>query len=180
MMRRNRMPPTAANQRGAALLVSLVVLLTMTVLGVTASRTGFVQERMAGNVRNKALAFEAAETALRDGEQWLDNLLGGTRPAPVDPATCGSPPCDVLTLDSLDPMASSTWSGNDVRTGVQLAERAAPYQFYIEREQVVRESMVRGQSTDERAQIFYEVHGRGVGGDQTAVSILRSTYVLRF
>ncbi len=181
MRMRETMPKRpAANERGAALLVSLVVLLTMTVLGVTASRTGFVQERMAGNMRNKALAFEAAETALRQGESWLDNQLGGAQPTPVSPSSCASPPCNVLTQNSLDPMADATWSGNDVRTGQQLAERAQPYRFYVERQQVVRESMVMGKSTDERAQVFYEVYAQAVGSDTSAVSILRSSYVLRF
>lgn len=59
-------------QRGAALLIALVLLLVLTILGVTAMQTTTMQERMAGNLRDRAVAFEAAEAALREGEEYLE------------------------------------------------------------------------------------------------------------
>src|SRR5688500_4573119 len=58
-------------ERGAALIVALVMLLIMTVLGVTAARNTNLQERMAGNLRDNNLAFQSAERALREGETFL-------------------------------------------------------------------------------------------------------------
>ena len=49
----------------------MVMLLAMTVLGVTAMRNTTLQERMAGNLRDSNLAFQAAERALREGEKFL-------------------------------------------------------------------------------------------------------------
>ena len=172
---------TGDRQTGAALIVSLVMLLAMTLLAVTAARTTTLQERMAGNLRNKSIAFEVAETTLRQGEEWVDDQIGGEKPQPVAPASCGAPPCDVLTNGSLDPMATATWNpGTDVQTGPTLANAAAASQYYIEEQQVVRDALNVGQSTDENARIYYRISVRAVGGNATAVSVLRSTYAARF
>jgi type IV pilus assembly protein PilX len=49
----------------------MIFLLLMTLLGTTAMRGSSMQERMAGNARDWNLAFQAAEAALREGEQFL-------------------------------------------------------------------------------------------------------------
>ena len=59
------------SQRGAILIVSLLLLLVMTLIGVTAVSTTTLQEKMAGNNRQRQLAFQAAGAALRDAETWL-------------------------------------------------------------------------------------------------------------
>jgi type IV pilus assembly protein PilX len=58
-------------QCGSVLAIALIFLLLMTLLGVTAMRTTTMQERMAGNVRDRNLAFQAAEVALREGERFI-------------------------------------------------------------------------------------------------------------
>jgi type IV pilus assembly protein PilX len=58
-------------QSGAVLAVGLVFLLLLTILGMTAMQVTTMQERMAGNSRDKNLAFQAAEFGLRDGEAFL-------------------------------------------------------------------------------------------------------------
>lgn len=54
-------------QQGFVLIVALVLLLVLTVLGLAASQTTSLEERMAGNARNHDLAFQAAEAALTAG-----------------------------------------------------------------------------------------------------------------
>lgn len=56
------------SQSGAVLIVSLMMLLVMTVIGVAGMQTGALEEKMAGNFRDKDLAIQTAEAALRDGE----------------------------------------------------------------------------------------------------------------
>jgi type IV pilus assembly protein PilX len=51
--------------------VALVFLLLMTMLATTAMRGTTMQERMAGNARDWNVAFQAAETALREAEDFL-------------------------------------------------------------------------------------------------------------
>jgi type IV pilus assembly protein PilX len=58
-------------QRGAVLVVSLLMLLVMTVVGVVGIGTATLEERMAANNRDREVAFQAAEYALRDGERYV-------------------------------------------------------------------------------------------------------------
>ncbi len=61
----------AHRQQGIALIMALVFLMLLTIIGVTAMTTSSLQEKMAGNVQNKHGAFQAAESALRAGEAYL-------------------------------------------------------------------------------------------------------------
>lgn len=51
-------------QRGAALIVSLIVLLVLTLIGVAGMNTSVLQERMAVNSQNANRAFQAAESTI--------------------------------------------------------------------------------------------------------------------
>lgn len=68
---------TRQRQRGAVLMVSLMVLLMLTMLTLTAIRASTMQEKIAGSTRNIDLALQAAEAALRTGET---ELSGNTVP----------------------------------------------------------------------------------------------------
>lgn len=68
-----------ARQRGVTLIVGLIIVLLMGVLSLAAIRGSGLQENMAGNMRNKNLAFQAAESALRVGEGVV--LAAGALPA---------------------------------------------------------------------------------------------------
>lgn len=61
---------------GSVLVISLLILLTLTILGVTAMNTTVMEERMSSNTRQRNLAHQAAETALKAAEQWLGNTAG--------------------------------------------------------------------------------------------------------
>lgn len=56
------------------LFVALVFLVLITLLGLTASSTSIMQERMTGGLRNGQMSLMAAETAARGGEAWLWSL----------------------------------------------------------------------------------------------------------
>lgn len=60
-------------QRGASLIVSLIFLVIMAMLGVTLANVTNLEERMAGNTRDRDLALQAAEAALRDAEVRLSD-----------------------------------------------------------------------------------------------------------
>jgi type IV pilus assembly protein PilX len=59
---------TASRQQGAVLFIALVFLLLLTLIGVAASSTSILQERMTGGMRNAQLATMGTESALRGGE----------------------------------------------------------------------------------------------------------------
>ena len=56
-------------QSGVVLAISLIILLLLTLIGLSATQTTALEEKMAGNLRDKSLAFQAAEAALRFAEQ---------------------------------------------------------------------------------------------------------------
>jgi type IV pilus assembly protein PilX len=65
------MPRIPQRQSGAVLVVGLLLLLVLTLLGVTAMQASTMQERLAGNSRDLNTAFQAAEAAIRAGERRL-------------------------------------------------------------------------------------------------------------
>ncbi len=64
------------SQTGAALITCLMLLVVMTILGVSSITSSTMEERMAGNMLNKHMSFQAAEAALRAGETIAANLAG--------------------------------------------------------------------------------------------------------
>ena len=59
-------PSFAGNryERGTALIMSLVILMILTILGITAMSTASLEEKMSGNTQESTRAFEAAESGL--------------------------------------------------------------------------------------------------------------------
>lgn len=93
-----------SRQKGAVLMVSLMFLVILTMLGVTAMSGTTMEERMAGNTRDASIALQAAEAGLRDARRDISNLparAGMGRAIPIKntydfgdasgtPGSCGS------------------------------------------------------------------------------------------
>ena len=62
-------------QAGAVLIVSLVVLLIVTMIGVSSMRGSVLEEKMAGNVRDRNVAFQTAESAVREAEDFIEGVV---------------------------------------------------------------------------------------------------------
>jgi len=60
-------------QSGVALVTGLIFLVVMTIIVIAALRSSTLEERMAANARNRQLALQAAEAAMRDAEGMLFN-----------------------------------------------------------------------------------------------------------
>lgn len=99
------------NQQGAVLIVALIMLLLLTIIGLSSMRGTSLQENMAGNMRDSNLSLQAAEAALRKGEQIVssklaDNSLGTLEAAPLSGTYTGFPgvsaaPTYTITLIAL-------------------------------------------------------------------------------
>lgn len=59
-----------SSERGAALIVVLLLLVIVTLIGLAAMREGIMQEKMAAYTVARGYAFEAAEGALREAEDF--------------------------------------------------------------------------------------------------------------
>jgi len=66
-----------AQQRGAVLFISLMFLIVLTLIGLSAANVGIMQERMAGNVRESNEAFQNAEATLREIEEEVRIIVEG-------------------------------------------------------------------------------------------------------
>jgi type IV pilus assembly protein PilX len=65
MMNIQRKNFSVSRERGATLIVSLIVLLVLTLIGVAGMNTSVMQERMAANSQNSNRVFQGAESTLR-------------------------------------------------------------------------------------------------------------------
>lgn len=155
-------PQAHRHEQGAVLVVALVVLLVMTLLGVTGMQDAAMQERIAGNLKERHRSFLAAEAALRQGEQYvLDNT-------PADPCTEGTDPA-CGTVESLEAEA------NEVAPG---------YAFVIPDEPTLREITTASGATATGTKggnrklytARYAVDATGTVGE--AETALRSTYAV--
>jgi type IV pilus assembly protein PilX len=61
----------ASRQSGVVLVISLIMLMLLTLMATTGMQTTSLEEKMAGNMRDKDLAFQAAESAINAGEAML-------------------------------------------------------------------------------------------------------------
>ena len=73
-------------ERGAVLAIGLLILVVMTLIGVTGMSTSGLQLKMAGNLKDWHLAFQAVEAGLRDGET---DIATGGRINGAEGADCG-------------------------------------------------------------------------------------------
>lgn len=111
----DHIPCVIPQQRGVALVMAMVFLLILTLIGVTAMSTTVLEERMAGNMQDKNAAFQAAESALASGENWL-RPLGGM---PIfDP---------LVTDDGLHRQSATATPVWDESTGVWAGTDAVDY-----------------------------------------------------
>lgn len=68
-------PDSRFQQRGAVLAVSLMILLVMTMIGISGMRGTVQQERMASNTKDRNQAFQTAESAMRDAEVYIETIV---------------------------------------------------------------------------------------------------------
>ncbi len=87
-------------QRGAALVVGLIMLLLLTLIGVAGMRNTLLQQKMVANTKDREIALQAAESALRAAELTLSGPTGPTmtNTAGLYDATTASP--SLLTRQS--------------------------------------------------------------------------------
>ncbi|MDH3759929.1 MAG: PilX N-terminal domain-containing pilus assembly protein [Gammaproteobacteria bacterium] len=60
------------NQSGMTLVISLIILVSLTILGVTSMQATRTEISMAGNQRESGLTFNAAEAGLREAESFVE------------------------------------------------------------------------------------------------------------
>jgi type IV pilus assembly protein PilX len=168
------------HQRGATLVVAMLMLLVLTVLGLASMQVTRMEERMAGNSRDANLAFQGAEAGLREAEEGLRVLA-------ARPTTCITPPCDVWRKDYLTPdlrdQTLAWWQTNGREYGV-AATREVPEVtrdpiIVVEDLGFVPDSLSVGHGPPE-GRNFYKITANSSGASDTAEAVLESTYTRRY
>ena len=104
MIASNPSKHSSRTQRGAVLIVALIFLVVMTMLILASIRGTVMQERMAANLYDRSLAFQAAEAALREGERFV--LESAPKPTGTGCDTSGN--CNAPAPDEIP-----TWEDED-------------------------------------------------------------------
>jgi type IV pilus assembly protein PilX len=86
------------NQKGVSILVALVMLLILTLIGVSSMNSSIVELKMSTSMQQQGIALNRAEEMLRTGETNIDGILD--EPAAFDFAAAGDG--YYLTADAID------------------------------------------------------------------------------
>lgn len=166
------------NQRGVALFISLVLLLVLTIIGVSSVQTTSLEVRMSRNEHDSLLAFQAAESALRDAEL---QMVGIASTAPFGTAA-GLYEISELGDDE-NYWDTSIWDGGTSVVAGAVEGTAAPARYIIEYiGPVLREENAYQQedpygaaATVDRVEMF-RITARGIGGTQNAQVFLQTSF----
>ena len=163
------------SQAGAVLIVSLVLLLVLTILGVSGVQNTTMEERMAGNYRDRFSAFQAAEAALRVGERSVGVYT--TFSGMNFDGTDGTFDSDKFT-GSADPMDPNNYLAVSAST-LAIGGVASTPEYFIERVPKVplsNSSLVVGFQGASKDVQYYRITGKGTGSGGRAEVILQSTF----
>jgi type IV pilus assembly protein PilX len=180
--------PSRRRERGMVLVTSLLLLLLLTILAASMFRGFGVEEHIAGNLREKQRALNAAETATQYAEWWLtsaDNInLVGNCSSPLLNANvhegmiCQLSPkqvgLNVTQVPWQDPL-----NGGEIGVSYQAPTMnvnvvagvntlLSPPRFYIS---------LLGPSATGHGNI-YQIDSWGYGASTNAVAVVESTYLV--
>ncbi|WP_197039167.1 pilus assembly PilX family protein [Guyparkeria halophila] len=155
-------------QTGSALVIGLIILLVMTIIGVTTMQTTLLQEKMTGSLRDGDLAFQAAEAALREAEESIEPST--SQPGWV--VQLNSPP-NLLEQDH------SWWTNNSNTEEATFSGVASNPRYVGESEAFIRDTLRLGHGPVTGRNVF-RTTARGTGGTDSAEAIIRTRYAKRY
>lgn len=169
-------------QRGAVLIVSMLILLVMTVLALTASQATQMQERMAGNARDLDLAFQAGEAGVRAAEIRIQQSIAPKRASSL--ICTRRDTCDAIgredAVQDYQHRAPAWWKSNAYEMDQSLAHVGDKSRYVIERWADVPDTLTLGSSMQKSGTIYYVATSRAQGATDTAVAIVETSYAVRY
>lgn len=183
-----RPPALASRERGMVLVTSLLLLVLITILGVSMFRGFGIEERIAGNLREKQRALNSAESAMQYAEWWLtsaDNVnLVGNCTSPLLSANlrqgmvCSNTPksmnMNVAQVPWSDPVNGGEFGVAYTSQGMNVNAVAGPNtllsapRFFI--------SLLGPSATGHGS--IYQIDAWGYGASTNAVAVVESTYLV--
>lgn len=162
-------------QRGVVLVVSLLMLMVLTLIGLAATRGTALEQRMAANQNDRDVAFEAAEAALRYGEGQLSAAS-----QPVFANNTAGAYYQPTMASTVYWGTASFWTTSNVATyagGILPVPSQAPEYFIV---QTNAETPVQGASLSvdqqQQMQTVYYIYAKGWGTSGNTTVVLESSF----
>lgn len=128
----SRMPkvqrPSIHRQSGVALVIALILLVVMTLLGLTAIRSVTLEEKMAGQTFDRSISFQATEAALREAEALVET----NKPTPAAGSGCTAGICGLATAGATERWNDSTFAGWTNASAVTSSAVTVTPQYFVE------------------------------------------------
>lgn len=170
-----------AKERGAVLAFALVILLLLTILGVTAVTTSSLQEKMAGNMRDQYVATHASDSVLRDGEAWL--YAQTSKPSAVCTYSSTDRAWDYSCLPDVTAATADNawWASNGFAPALSISQTALAPRYVNEWLQDVPDSPAKSLGYERGKEAnYYRVNGWSTGVTDYVSTLLQDTYRKRF
>ena len=168
-------------QQGIVLVSSLLLLVVITIIAVSMFRSFGLQERIAGNMREKHRAVQAAESAEQFAEYWITQGSNANNTAVcvagILNANAGlGQVCTNQLTSFVLPVTTVPWPvGVDYTPDKMVVNQSAdagtyfaPPRFYIS---------LLGASASGQG-LVYQIDAYGYGGTTDAVAVVESTYLV--
>jgi type IV pilus assembly protein PilX len=116
-------PRFASRNRGAVLFVALIMLLLLTLLGVTGMQVTMLQERMSGNFRAQQQSFERSEGKVSEGRDSAADPLWAYDNIPQTPISMTNDhlPWDAWLTDPVEQVSEQFLQGRRLVAGAGAA-----------------------------------------------------------
>ncbi len=181
MMNSNKMN-SRNRQQGAVLIVGLIMVLLMTIVGLAAIRGTGLQEMMAGNMRDRNVAFQSAEAALSAGESFVAQQdVHGM--AFEENISAQGLVYDLISNDKepIDEWDAADWAGAK-EVDFDLDNVSETPRYVIEQTEIseydIKRMLGMGATSDMPFDVrFYRISSRGVDGTGDAEAVVQSNYV---
>lgn len=168
-------------QRGAVLVVSLIILLVLTLLSIATARSTLMQEKMTAAVNDTHISLQAAELGMLSAEAYIETLV-----STAGFSSTGTGGLYKKDNSPEDLFAAATWGATKVRSATTspIAGSVPVATYYIEELGAIDEAEVAGgvnlmgygQSSGTGNITGFRVVVRGVGRSPTSERVLASYY----
>lgn len=181
-------PLRSQGQGGVVLVVGLVILLILTLIGLTAMNATTLQDKMSGNASDRSVAFQAATAAVRAGEERVRNAQ-----LPAQPST-GTSADECNPADGFYQVAACTdvvwkrdWQSgtgtydyplDDTKQGPRLDNIKARYiieQLPSDTDSQGGSLLIGGNETDRRRPV-YRITANATYADGSVQATVQTTY----
>jgi len=191
--------PARFAQRGMSLIVSLVMLIAITLIGLAAIGSSVMQEKIVGNAKDMNLALQAAEAGLRDAEADIALNLTSSSPftsagtaglwtTPSTWATPSSTPLWQLVDWSGDAQTAATTRAYGQYTGAQLTGMGSTTPLYaavplyvVEKLSTLQpgqgDSWGQGIAPNSNQGVYYRISVYATGGRADTHVVMQSIYI---